>query len=147
MSYGLTTWVETTEMTSARLQQFTDSIDWHRERISHPFDLDGSPIDSSAGIGKIEGYLFIDPGSYPGYAGAGLHFGQFRVNFPAGIFSELLFCRCQPASADNAAMSASISGEGAGGVTAFVWDSGGTAFSAFAVWVTAIGKLQPGVLP
>ena len=147
MSYGLTTWAEATEITSARMQGYPDSIDWRHDRISYPFDLSGDMIEHSSGIAKIEGYLEVNPYTYPGYAGAGASFGQFRVNLPAGLFEELLYFRAQPATADNGAMSASISGEGPGGVTVFVWDSGGSAIGGFALWVKAIGKLKAGVLP
>ncbi|MDY6796949.1 MAG: hypothetical protein SWK76_16955 [Actinomycetota bacterium] len=147
MGYGLPAWNESTEITSARLQQITDSIEWHHKRISYPFDLDGNMIEHCDGIGKVEGYLFVDPYSYPGYAGAGGGCGEFRLNLPAGLFEELLFARVQPASGSNGALARTIKAEGAGGVNVFVYDTGGAVISGFAVWITAVGKLKSGVLP
>lgn len=146
MSYGLTAWTTSTEITAARMQGCPDSIAWHQERMSYLFDLGGAMIAETDGVGKIEGYLAVNPYNYEGYAGAGAFFGQFRVAFPAGVFSELLFCRCQAASAGNGAMSASISQEGPGGVTVFVYDSGSSPIGGFALWVTAIGVLKEGLL-
>jgi hypothetical protein len=147
MSYELITWTEATEITSTRMQKYPTSIDWRHKRISYPFDLSGDMIEYSGGVATIEGYLPVNPYTYPGYAGAGAHFGQFRVNLPEGLFEELLYFRAQPATADNGAMSASISGEGPGGVTVFVWDSGGRPITGFALWILAIGRLKAGVLP
>lgn len=145
--YGLTTWTSSTGLTAANFQAYPDSIAWRHQRIFYPFRLDGSRIDHSGGIGKSVGYLFIDPYTYPGYAGNGAHFGQFRLNFPEGLFEELLFCKVQPASENNGAMAATIKDESTGGVTVFVYDSGGTAISGFAMWVKVAGTLKEGVLP
>ena len=147
MAYGLPSWTQATEITSARLQQITDSIEWHHERISYPFGLDGDMIEHPDGVGKVEGYLFVDPYSYPGYAGAGSHCGEFRVNLPAGLFQELLFIQVQPATGTNGMMVRTVKAEGSGGATVFVYDVGGSPLWGFALWITSIGKLKSGVLP
>ncbi len=145
--YGLTTWAGSTGLTAANFQAYPDSIAWRHQRIPYPFRLDGSRIEYSGGIGRIVGYLPVNPNKYPGYSGKGAHFGQFRLNFPDGLFEELLFCRIQIATTVTRIITATIKDESAGGVTVFVWDSGGTPISGFSLWVRAIGTLKEGVLP
>jgi hypothetical protein len=147
MAYGMTAWTTATEITSTRMQEYTNSISWRHERLSYPFDLSGGLIEHSGGVGKVEGYLFVSPGTYPGYAGYGAPFGMLRLSFPPGLFEELLFVKCTIGTGSNYASSVTVLEEGPGGVNCFVWDQGGTPIAGFALWVTAIGKLKAGVLP
>ncbi len=146
-SFGLINWTATTEITSAGLQKYTDSLYWRIRRLPFLIDLDGTVRYSRSGYGLVEGYLPVNPFSYQGYAGAGAYFGHFRLMLPEGILENLDFIRVQPASGTNRMLVSTVSAETPGGVSVFVYDCGETSLSAFAVWVTAIGELKAGVLP
>lgn len=151
MSYGLPAAItSSTELESAEFQKWTDSLNWHLTAIPFVFDDSGNAVESTYGLGLLDTYVYpIDPSAYKDYAGAGSHFGSFYIAFPAGLFSELLFVKCMPATSpsSNGMMVATVSGESPGGVRVFVYDTGGSAIIyPFAVWVIAIGILRSGKL-
>ena len=146
-SFDIPNFTSATEITSARLQKYTDSTHWQLRRLPFAFDINGAAIHNASGIGKLEGSVSVDPTAYAGYAGFGAPYGELHIDFPAGVLDELLFVKVQPASGTNTWMVATVKAESPGGVSVFVWDCGGSAIaSPFALWMRAIGKLAPGFI-
>jgi len=145
--FSLTEATSSTPLSSTLLQSYSDACHYRLRRTACLFDLDGDSLNAGGGFGLLEGYVYVDPYTYPGYVGAGARYGGYSVFFPEGLFEQLLYIRVQPASSTNTWMTASVSNEREGSVTVFVWDVGGTPIQGHALWLEAIGRLKAGVLP
>jgi len=144
---ALTEATDATPLTASLLQSYSDACHYRLRRTACLFDLQGNALSAGGGYGLLEGYVYVDPYSYPGYTTAGARHGIYWLPFPEGVLDQLIYLRVQPASSANAWMTASVSDEKEGGCTVFVWDVGGTPIAGHALWVEAIGRLKVGVLP
>lgn len=138
-TFGLTSWTPTTEITSARLQRWTDALYYHLRRTPLLFDWGGELAPDAMGHVLLAGYEPIDPYSYPGYSGTGQRYGFYQVTPRYPAMEELRGIKLQPASGANAWMVTSVSHESAGGALAFSWDTGGAAIQGHAQWVFMLG--------
>jgi hypothetical protein len=133
-------------MSDTNLQTLTDALDYHHQHIAFTFDENGTLITDANGVGVLDYKLTVDPATYAAYIN-GDYYGQFDVTFPAGLFATLEGLQVTFASGSNGAVAYTVKSETAAGFTCFVQDVGGTTLSAFALWITAKGKLNSGKIP